>query len=322
MEYRLASPQQVPDIVAFMDAHWGSQHPCLHRPTYFRHYFCTGEGLNFALAMQGQKICAVCGFTPCNRQGTAIWLSLWQADPQASGEGLELMSRMAQLTGASLISCNNIRQRVLPLYRFLGFTTGQLCQYVRLAPRQRYLVASPAGLLCPAVDPEIHYRPIPSFEELQRLADFPPTAPYKDLWYLQRRFFAFPGYRYQLYGLYRQGRIRAMLALRAHPVGESCVLRLVDFWGSDDDFALVGGTVDDLLRRHGAEYADLYCTGLSPAALQTAGFVPRTQDAAAIIPNYLDPLLRENTDYFYCTTDPTNFRMCKADGDQDRPNLG
>ena len=56
-----------------------------------------------------------------------------------------------------------------------------------------------------------------------------------------------------------------------------------------------------------------------PAA--AAGFSERREGDGTVIPNYLTPPLRENTEYYYFTNRPEGFVLFKADGDQDRPNL-
>ena len=66
----------------------------------------------------------------------------------------------------------------------------------------------------------------------------------------------------------------------------------------------------------------MYCTGLSDASVNAGGFTLRERGSETVIPNYLNPPVDFNTDYFYFTSDASGFRMFKADGDQDRPNLG
>lgn len=322
MEYRLACCEEKKKIIAFMDAYWGSRHPILHKEEYFQYYFCTHKDrLNFALALEGESICAVCGFTPCNEACSEIWISLWQAAPKKNGVGLELMSRMLSLTGAQRMSCNNIRPETQVFYQFLGYETGELKQYYRLGTRMDFQLAQPENLQRPEVDRTVYYRRVSSFAELCACAELPSVSlPQKDLWYVQRRFFQFPGYAYELYGLYEKGRIRALLAVRPNPVNDRCVLRIVDYWGTEEDFGRVGGTIEALLEQYRAEYADLYCTGLSQQALTQAGFTLREHGSRTVIPNYLNPPVACNTDYFYFTSDPTDFRMFRADGDQDRPN--
>ncbi len=323
MEYRLASTADKQRIIDFMDTYWGSKHPILHRQEYFDYYFCTGKAINFAVAEDDGKILAVCGFLPCNESGEDIWISLWQAAPKKNGVGLELMSRMLALTGAKRMSCNNIREETQVFYQFLGYHTGEIAQYYRLAPREVYTVAKPADPARLPVDSAVQYVRIPDLETLVQKADFPMGGnPHKDLWHLRRRYFDFPGYGYQLYGLKRDGKIKAMFALRVNPVGQTNVLRLVDYLGSDDDFALVGGTIDALLQQYGAEYVDCYCVGMPAKVMAKAGFSLRERGSDTVIPNYLNPPTDFNTDYFYFTTDAESFRMFKADGDQDRPNLG
>ena len=55
--------------------------------------------------------------------------------------------------------------------------------------------------------------------------------------------------------------------------------------------------------------------------MAAAGFCERREGDANILPNYLQPPLFENTEYYYFTSDPGRFVLFKADGDQDRPNL-
>ena len=64
--------------------------------------------------------------------------------------------------------------------------------------------------------------------------------------------------------------------------------------------------------------------GVSRDTIDTAaaaGLTERCEDDGVIIPNYLTPPLRQNTEYYYFTNQPDGFVLFKADGDQDRPNL-
>ena len=83
----------------------------------------------------------------------------------------------------------------------------------------------------------------------------------------------------------------------------------------------LGAAIDRLLKASGAEYAECYCAGVDPAVMAAAGFCERREGDANILPNYLQPPLFENTEYYYFTSDPDRFVLFKADGDQDRPNL-
>ena len=51
------------------------------------------------------------------------------------------------------------------------------------------------------------------------------------------------------------------------------------------------------------------------------GCSERKEGDANSLPNYRQPPLFENTEYYYFTSDPDRFVLFKADVAQDRPNL-
>ena len=55
--------------------------------------------------------------------------------------------------------------------------------------------------------------------------------------------------------------------------------------------------------------------------MAAAGLSQRQEGDGTVIPNYLDPPVQENTEYYYFTNRPEGFVLFRADGDQDRPNL-
>ena len=154
----------------------------------------------------------------------------------------------------------------------------------------------------------------------------PPTphTPRKDTWYMRRRYFHYPHFQYDVWAARENGRLLAYAVTRtvsAQDTGCVPVVRLVDFVGEDAVLPRIGAALDAILHREKAEYMDCYNAGVPAAVWRAAGFVERLPDDGQIIPNYLTPPLRENTEYYYFTNKPENFVMFKADGDQDRPNL-
>src|SRR5699024_3043631 len=132
-------------------------------------------------------------------------------------------------------------------------------------------------------------------------------------------------FRYDVWAAREQGRLLAYAVTRtvsAADTGCAPVLRLVDFIGADEVLPRLGKALDALLQRSGAEYLDCYNAGIDPAVWQAAGLRERLPGDGVVIPNYLTPPLHANTEYFYFTNRPENFVLFKADGDQDRPNLG
>ena len=166
-------------------------------------------------------------------------------------------------------------------------------------------------------------RLLPDEDALRKCGYTPDPArrPYKDLWYLARRYFHYPRQRYDVWAVEECGAVQALLATRCIPVNGTCVLRIVDYTGVPEAFSRLGAAVSRLMADCGAEYADCYCWGIPAHAMAEAGFCARTEDDLNIIPNYLTPPLCENTEYYFFTSEPAAFTMFKADGDQDRPNI-
>ena len=64
---RLARPGEEDAIVQFLDAHWEWKLPLVHVPQFFEFYYRPfGGAPQFALALQGGRICAAAGFIRAN----------------------------------------------------------------------------------------------------------------------------------------------------------------------------------------------------------------------------------------------------------------
>jgi hypothetical protein len=325
--FRLAARADRERIVAFMRRHWGSRHPLMELPDFFGYYYDAGGGrLRFALAEQAGALAALAGFVPASAGETPdVWVSVWVADPARKGSGLELMAAMSGLVGCRTLACNNIRPETRPFYDFLGYTTGRVRHFYRLAGRGPRRIARVAGAAMPRVEGDAALRPLESPEALRASGFVPPVGanPYKDLWYIERRYYAYPRLKYEVYAVMLPGQAApaALLAARLAPAMGSAALRIVDFIGPARAMARLGPAIDGLIARRGAEYADIYCAGLPAGLLPAAGFVERLENSADVIPTYLDPPVMENIEYYYFTNRPEDFTLFKADGDQDRPNI-
>ena len=233
------------------------------------------------------------------------------------------MAALPGLTNARVMACNNIRPRTMAFYTFLGYTAERLPHYYRLADKASYAVARVARRdILPAGGSAV-LRLLPDEDALRKCGYTPDPArrPYKDLWYLARRYFHYPRQRYDVWAVEECGAVQALLATRCIPVNGTCVLRIVDYTGVPEAFSRLGAAVSRLMADCGAEYADCYCWGIPAQTMAEAGFCARTEDDLNIIPNYLTPPLCENTEYYFFTSEPAAFTMFKADGDQDRPNI-
>lgn len=321
--FRLAQPQEATAIVEFVNTHFDWKLPLVNRREYFQYYYTTAHTLQFAVAEQDGDYLAVAGYIKASQAELSdIWVSVWVAKKGCNGVGLELMDALPRLTGAQVVACNNIRPKTMAFYRFLGWEAQRLPHYYRLSGQASYQLARVQDPTRLPVSGSLTLEPVNTPEQLAQLGlPQTPHTPRKDLWYLTRRYFAFPHQSYQVYSACQDGTLLAYVVLRLADSGCGKALRFVDFIGPDEVLPQLGCALDALLLDSGAEYIDCYCAGIAPHVFEQAGFCQRLEDCPNILPNYLNPPLFENTEYYYFTNQPDQFVLFKADGDQDRPNL-
>lgn len=317
-----ATLEEKPKIVNFLNENWGSLHPLLNNDAFFNHYYLDGDNINFYFLEEDGEIAAICGYIKSSGSPTSdIWVSVWCAQKGKNGLGLALMGAMQDLTGAKTISCNNIRENTLPFYTFLGYYPHKMQHYYRLRNLPEYHIAS----ICKKdiqSSKKLSGTSLKAFSNINEIKMafilYDNAAPHKDFWYINRRYFEFPYYNYNIFGIYREEKCVSLVVFRINESDEGCVLRLVDYIGATEDFKLLNGYIDELMTVFDCEYCDMYSFGIDG---KDAGFTERDDDDKNIIPNYLNPLCQENTNYYFFTSQKENFTMFKADGDQDRKNL-
>lgn len=320
---RLARPDEAQKVVDFINANFDWRLPLVNREEYFNFYYKNGNVLQFALAEEEGALVAVAGYIrSADTPGADIWVSVWVAAKGHNGVGLELMDALPALTGAQVVACNNIRPKTMAFYRFLGWHADRVGHFYRLAGLSEYRLARVTDATVLPAGGDLALEPVEGPEALAALGmpDSPHT-PRKDVWYMQRRYFAFPHLTYSVYAAKAGGRLLAYLVCRVVDSGQGKVLRIADFVGNTCLLPRLGKAIDRLLKESGAEYAECYCAGVDPSVMAAAGFCERKEGDGNILPNYLQPPLFENTEYYYFTSDPERFVLFKADGDQDRPNL-
>lgn len=309
-------------IVNFMNENWGSLHPLVNNEQLFNYYYADGEMTNFYVLEDSEGVEAICGYIKCSEEENSdIWVSIWCAKKGKNGLGLSLMGAMKELTGANVMACNNIRENTMPFYSFLGYHPDKMNHYYRLANKENYKIAVVNEKIIPDSNKNenVWLEEISNINQIKEIFTFPKDIkPHKDYWYINKRYFEYPHYEYKVFAIHNGEKVPALVVFRVNESDEGYVLRLVDFIGNPSDIHLLNGFIDELMDKYSCEYCDMYCWGVKG---EDAGFVLRVADEN-IIPNYLNSLLQKNIDYFFFTTDADNFMMFRADGDQDRKNLG
>lgn len=324
---RFATPTDTPKIMKFINDYWKKNHILAKDENFFKYFYQTGENLNFLISEDKNVINAILGFVPYASIKRDILLALWKANHTSDSLlGMKLLDYFTKNGDVNIVACVGINPKTtIPLYEYLGYTTGKMKHWYRLNPNCDYKIAVIKDKKIPPLKNLLaNYKEFLTFEEMTTSMDMEKyknssPKPYKENWYIKKRYFDHPVYKYHAFGILKDdGKVHATFFYRIQECNNSCVIKLVDCIGDCKDFSLIGNILDELLQRHKAEYVDIYEVGVDDEFLLQGGFL-NVDETENIIPNYFAPYEAKNVDIHYCTTD-TDIVLFNGDGDQDRPN--
>lgn len=337
-EIRLATRQDIESIMKFIDNYWRKGHILACDRTLFEYEYADGEKVNFVIAIERTTglLEGIFGFLHCSRTTDLskkdIWGSLWKVVDTHHNLpflGIELAKRVFTLTGCrSQIGNGANPATTVPLRKmFFGEKVVKMKQYYILnSDVQDYKIAvikdrgNSAFRVSPRKVKLVHLK---SMDDVKKHFDIETieAIPYKDEWYINKRYFLHPYYNYSVYGLQELGGgIGALMMTRSLTCNGAKVIRIVDYIGNQELFSRAGQELNVLIKKQGYEYMDFYTHGFYEPYIIHAGFRLRTDDDCNIIPNYFEPFVCDNADIWaHYKLDGTLF--FKADGDQDRPNI-
>ena len=335
-EIRIADSSDIELIMDFIDKYWKKGHIMSQDRDLFRYEYQDGNQINFIVAIDKNTrlLEGIFGFIKCSDTKDVkkmdIWGSMWKV--RESGEnmpllGIELAKRVFDITGCRTQIGNGANPNTtIPLRRlYFHDRTIRMRQYYKLNPEtEEFKIAlvkkKPDILQENNFDTKIML--LSSINEVKENFNIESvnSIPYKDSWYVNKRYFCHPYYHYSVYGLKNgSGKVGALMMARLIECNGARIFRIVDYIGDQRLFSGLSNTFDGIMKEMNLEYIDFYNYGFEERYLWDAGFIYRSDDDPNIIPNYFEPFLRENVDIWaHYKLDGTLFY--KADGDQDRPN--
>ena len=323
---RFATPADVPSIMKFLDVYWRKGHIFARDEKFFRYFFQEDDKVNFVISEENGIINAMEGFVPYGKTKRDIMLSMWKANHTGDPVlGIKIFDYIRKNADVRIMASPGINTKTIPLYEYFGYPTGKMKHWYRLNGNVEYKIAViKDNTVLPVKNLSARFKEFTTMDELTASMDMEKykasnPKPYKENFYIKHRYFDHPIWKYHCFGLVKDDdTVHTVFFYRVQECNGSQVIRLVDCIGDFNDFAKIGTVLDELLKRHNAEYVDLYEAGLNDELLKQAGLI-EVETTENIIPEYFAPYEQRNIDIYYFTTDD-EIVLFKGDGDQDRPN--
>lgn len=326
---RQAIYDDIPNIMRFIREHWAREHILGNDRAFLEYEMCAREDVHYVVAENRNTgaLEGILGFIPYGRENCDIMLALWKNAAQGAPMlGVRLLEYLCNNSNIRTVACVGINKRTRGIYEYVGFTTGELQHYYRLGNFAEYRIAVIKDKIIPPVSSKgaANLIKVTSMAELLKYFDWDQyrasgVIPYKEPWYIEKRYFDHPIYTYDVYAVERSGmETNTVIVAREQECRGGKVLRIVDALGDTDTLADCGAAIQELLDHNGYEYVDFYEYGISDEIMQKAGFTAQLKEN--IIPNYFSPFVQQEIPIYYCSNSMDNFRVFKGDGDQDRPN--
>lgn len=323
---RFATPADTSKIMKFIDDYWKKNHILARDEKFFRYFFQDDDKLNVVISENDNVVNAMLGFVPYGKNNRDIMNCVWKVhrdnDPFL---GMKLLDYLYKNADVRIMASPGINTRTIPLYKYLDYPTGKMKHWYRLNNETNYNIAVIQDKFIPSLENlSVRWKEFSTFDEMTRAMDMEKykannPKPYKENWYIKHRYFDHPIYHYHAFGVVQSDEsVNAVFFYRVQEYNNFRAIRLVDCIGDYNEFAQIGAIVDELLKRHNAEYLDLYETGLNDKLLVQAGLL-NVEETSNIIPDYFAPYEAKNVDIYYFSTD-ADIVLFKGDGDQDRPN--
>ncbi len=256
-----------------------------------------------------------------------IWLAIWKKDDaneKTKGLGQKLLDFLIDAYKPHTIAAIGINDQVRKLYEKMGFETGELSHYVRLNHGK---VTQRIARLNTSEFTMEHIESSDIYDEVikAQIDHFPQNyMPEKSQRYIVNRYVIHETYRYNFFGIYKNGIMKALFVVRICEALDGKCMRIVDMIGDLDIIqSSLSNDLDYWMNIFNCEYIDCINQGLSKYWFNTLGF-SLAHYTGMIIPNYFEPFVQRNITLKYSVkrfdAPDKKYIIFKGDSDQDRPN--
>ena len=211
---RLAEMADVDGIMCFIDEYWKKGHILGNNKEFFLYEHADQDRINFLLAIdrKSKEIEGILGFLPASHDASTfdIWTGIWKVrDGVLPLLGMELYKRLPQMVGArTILGVGDSQTTTGPLLRKLTktFNTWRMRHFYYLADRNDFFIADVKDKYIQEpkyISRVAKVKKIDDISETQEYVNFYDhgVVPYKDLSYINHRYFKHPIYNYDVYGI-------------------------------------------------------------------------------------------------------------------------
>lgn len=333
-DFRKARVDEAQKVADFMDMHW-RKNCILSDPSFLEYEFKgTDDTLNIILVLRksNQEIEGLLCYYPYSQkeEGMDIAGGPWrvlQKKENLPFLGHEMVKRAKDIIRYRYQLGLGLHPEV-HLYhkRYLKYMVGDLDHFYLLNDIDTFRIAEISRIPSrdkTVIDERYKCVLIKNIDEIPeafwKKAD-PQSVPYKDKWYIDKRFFQHVIFHYDVYAITEEQQVLALAVFRTVAAEGSCAVRWVDYIGDKTCIQYMNIFLMKYLKDQAAEYVDFYGYGFPEDYFIKAGFCKLDDDDPNIIPNYFEPFVRANIQIPFGTP-VSDCTLCKGDSNMDSPNL-
>jgi len=328
---RLANIRDIDNIMKFINDNWKENHILSRDKDFFIYEHQNEDTVNYVISLENNKINGVLGFIKYSNSISDIAIVIWKALKSNTNLmlGIELLQFLRNDKRYNVVFSPGINTTTIGIYNYLEIYTNHLSQYIIVnSDIENYnilKIKDKNNLISTKfiIDTEYSLSRINEEKLDFNFNDYNYFIPYKDKAYFVKRYFNHPIYDYTVYGIKKKEKLNSLIVTREVVVGNSRILRIMDYLGDEIDIVYISKYLYQIVLDNSYEYIDFMCYGFSENTLEKACFTKIVLTSKELIaPNYFAPFLQENIqiNFMADTKENNKLRICKADGDQDRPS--
>ena len=298
----------------------------------FDYHFKNKKIYNFFITIFKKKFLSIQGYIPQSKYdyklpNNEIFLSNFHAI-QDKIPGIGRLAFTKLIKKKKFVGSTNFPIRMLEYHKRLGFSTGKMKHYFFVSPfvnkfhiikfkKKNIYYKKHINLI------NIKIKKIRNTKEIKLdKKNFVGFVPTKSINFIKNRYLNYPYFKYQCYQINKNNKPIAIIILKKFQFKDQNILKIIDYFGEQKNFKNLKNVFLYLLKENKSESIDFYNYGIEEKYIKKAGFKDREKYKEIIIPEWFNPFLKKNIDYYYAFKNKTrkSIRLFKGDGDRDRPN--